>query len=214
MAERLAILERHVAALEARVFTQPVVIPEPAFKPEDKIDPALVAMATDKKLIGFCGARRVPKDYYDRDFEYRRNCIDAQSVDQLCKCVLFEAKDAPDPLKRFICVVVQYVDKIGQGRLMEVASRVLGRRVADISMAKEEDAMKLSGSEHNAMTPVLMRPTKEFEKYQVPVILSERIAALNPPFFWLGGGEVDVKFGIDTRKFVEVFHPVIANISG
>ena len=55
---------------------------------------------------------------------------------------------------------------------------------------------------------------KEFEKYQVPVILSERIAALNPPFFWLGGGEVDVKFGIDTRKFVEVFHPVIANISG
>ena len=213
MSDRLDVLEKHIAALEAAVFTQPVVIPEPAFKPEDKIDQALIDMATKRGLVGFCGARRVPKDYYDRDFEYRRGCIDAQTIDQLCKCVLFEVKDTPDPLKRFVCVVIQYVDKISQPRLLDITARVVGRRVTDVSMAKEEDATKLSGSEHNAMTPVLMRPSKDFEKYQVPVILSERIAALNPPFFWLGGGEVDVKFGIDTRKFVEVFKPVIANIS-
>lgn len=211
--DRLAVIERHIEDLEASVFKQKVLIPEPAFVASDKIDPDLVRMAETKNLMGFCAARRVPSDYYERDFEFRRSCLNAQSVDQLCKCVLFEIKDGPDPLRRFICIVVQYVDKISQRKLMHIATKIAGRRVADVSMAREEDATQLSGFEHNAMTPVLMKPTAAFAKYDVAVVLSERIAALDPSFFWLGGGDVDVKFGIDTRKFVEVFKPTIFDIS-
>ena len=213
MEAKIALLERHVAELEAQVFQNKVVIPEPSFIPEQNIDPELIKMSEEKKLMGFCGARRVPADYYEKDFEYRRDCIGAQHINQLTKCVLFEIKDTPDELKKYICVVVQYVDKISQRKLLQVASSVVGKKVVDVTMAKEEEATKLSGSEHNAMTPVFMRPTKEFAKYNVPVILSEKIAALDPPFFWLGGGEVDVKYGIDTRKFVEIFKPIIYNIS-
>ena len=164
-------------------------------------------------MAGFCGARRVPPDYYEKDYEYRKTCIGAQSIEQLCKCVLFEVKDSGDPLKRFVCVVVQYVDRIGQKKLLKAVSAALGKKVVDVTMAKEEDAMQLSGSEHNAMTTVLMKPSAAYAKYPVPIILSERIAALDPPFFWLGGGEIDVKFGIETRKFVQVFHPIIFDIS-
>ncbi|OHS99435.1 hypothetical protein TRFO_08356 [Tritrichomonas foetus] len=213
MEEQLQILEKHVASLEARIFDKPVVIPEPPFRPEDHIDPGLIQMSKDRHLDGFCAARRVPADYYQRELEYRRDCIGAQSIDQLCKCVIYEIKDTPDPLKRYICLVVQYVDKISPQKLLDVASVVCGKKVTEVTQAKEEDATKLSGSINNAMTPVYLRPTKDFAKYHVAVVLSDKIASLNPPFFWLGGGEVDVKYGITTQKFVSTFNPIIYNIS-
>jgi prolyl-tRNA editing enzyme YbaK/EbsC (Cys-tRNA(Pro) deacylase) len=212
MAE-IEVLERHVTNLEAIVFDKRVVIPDPPFPPEDQLNPALVKVAEDLKLTGFCGARRVPSDYYEKEFEYRRQCLQAQSIDQLCKCVLFEIKDCPDPIRKYVCVIVQYIDKIGQRKLLDICSKIVGRKVTDVSLAKENDAVKLSGCKYNAMTPVLMKPAKGFEKYKMKVVLSERIAALNPQFFWLGGGEVDVKFGIQTVKFVEKFDPIIYDIS-
>lgn len=213
MEAKLQTLEKHVSELEKIIFSKPVIIPDPPFRPEDHIDPGLIQMSKDRHLEGFCAARRVPSDYYQRDLEYRRNCVGAQSIDQLCKCVIYEIKDAPDPLKRFICLVVQYVDKISPSKLQDVATLVCNHRVSDISNAKEEDAVQLSGSINNAMTPVYLRPSKEYQKYHVAVILSEKIVALNPPFFWLGGGEVDVKFGIQTQKFVTTFNPIIYNFS-
>ena len=213
MEQKLQILEKHVSELEKVIFSRKVIIPDPPFRPEDHIDPGLIQMAKDRHLEGFCAARRVPSDYYQRDLEYRRNSIDSQSVDQLCKCVIYEIKDAPDPLKRFICLVVQYVDRISPQKLLDVASMICDHQVSDVSNAKEEDAQELSGSKYNAMTPVYLRPSKEYQKYHVTVVLSEKIAALNPPFFWLGGGEVDVKFGIQTQKFVSTFNPIIYNFS-
>ena len=213
MQEQLELLEKHVSALEKVIFTEPVVIPDPPFRPEDHIDPGLIQMSKDRGLEGFCGARRVPSDYYNRELEYRRNCVGAQSIDQVCKCVIYEIKDSPDPLKKYICFVVQYVDKISTKKLLEISSEVVGKKVQDVSLANEADATNLSGSINNAMTPVYLRPAKGYEKYQVTIILSQKIAALNPQFFWLGGGEVDVKFGINTLKFVTTFKPLIYDIS-
>jgi hypothetical protein len=210
----LDVLDAHVSSLESLVFKQPLILPDPPFLPSDHIDPALNSVASHPRLSGVSGARRVPSDYYERDsLEYRRDCIGAQSIEQLCKCVLFEVKDAPDPLKKFICVVVQYIDRISQPKLLDVCGRLLGVKVSDVSLAKEEDASGLSGSLYNGMTPVLMRPRKGFEKFSVGLVLSRRIAGLDPRFFWLGGGEVDVKFGVSTVAFVARFKPYIFDIS-
>lgn len=215
----LEALEAHVSALEALVFAEPPVVPAPALLPADAIDPALAAVMADPLLAGACAARRVPADYYERaldgvpDLAYRRGCVGARSVDQLCKCVLFEARDAPDPLRRFVCVVVQYIDRISSQKLIDVCGRVLGRRVADVSLAREEDAAGLSGSAYNGMTPALLRPRAGYERFAVALVLSRRIAALPERFFWLGGGEVDVKFGVTTAAFVARFRPVISDVS-
>jgi hypothetical protein len=207
-------LASHVSTLEALVFKHKVIFPDPPFLQSDAIDPELIALAADPILAGRCGARRVPSDYYVRDsLEYRRDCIGAQSIDQLCKCVLFEIKDAPDPLKRFVCVVVQYIDRISQPKLLNVCSQVVGGRVSDVSFAKDEEAVGLSGSVYNGITPVLLRPRPGYEKFQVALVLSKRIAGLDPRFFWLVGGEVDVKFGIETAAFVRRFKPLIVDIS-
>jgi hypothetical protein len=209
----IALLEKHVQALERSVFTHPLVIPSPPFPESDHLEPALVQVASDPLLAGSCAARRVPPDYYERDFEYRRGILEADSTAQLCKCVLFEIKDAPSPTGRFVCVVVQYIDKISQPKLLAACSAAAGAKVTGVTMAKEEDAVGLSGSSYNGMTPILMRPDAAHAAFDVKVILSRPIAALDPPFFWLGGGEVDVKFGVMTVAFVRKLKPIIFDIS-
>jgi hypothetical protein len=213
MEEKLALLEKLVTNLEKIVYKEKVVIPDPVVREEDKINPDLIKMMKEKNLWEFSGVRRVPEDYYTGELEYRKQCLGCQKIDQLCKCVLFEARDCPDPLKKFICVVVQYVDKVDSGKLQAVVSQALGTKVSDISLANEAEAIQLTGSEHNAMTPVFMVPTEEYKKYKVTNILSQKIAAIDPTFFWLGGGEVDVKYGIETRKFITTFKPIVADIS-
>ncbi|KMZ57497.1 Proline--tRNA ligase, partial [Zostera marina] len=45
------------------------------------------------------------------------------------------------------------------------------------------------------------------------VILDEAIVKLKPDFFWLGGGEVDLKLGIRTRQFLKSFKPFVIRCS-
>jgi hypothetical protein len=46
------------------------------------------------------------------------------------------------------------------------------------------------------------------------VILDEAILRLNPDFFWLGGGEIDLKLGIRTSEFIDFAKPFIVSCSG
>ncbi|KAB5564374.1 hypothetical protein DKX38_004428 [Salix brachista] len=46
------------------------------------------------------------------------------------------------------------------------------------------------------------------------VILDEAILRLNPDFFWLGGGEIDLKLGIRTSEFIDLVKPFIVSCSG
>lgn len=58
---------------------------------------------------------KVPPDYYDRDLEYRRACLEAPSIEHLCKTIVFEntkAHPSVDGCKnpsnsKYYCVIVQ-----------------------------------------------------------------------------------------------------------
>ena len=39
--------------------------------------------------------KRVPDNYYTQDLEYRRNCLQAASIQHLCKSLLFENPRLP-----------------------------------------------------------------------------------------------------------------------
>lgn len=45
----------------------------------------------------------------------------------------------------------------------------------------------------------------------VQVILSDAIVKLEAGFFWLGGGEVDLKLGIRTSDFVRIINPFVVD---
>lgn len=63
---------------------------------------------------------------------------------------------------------------------------------------------QLSGYLHNAVTPVgLATP--------LPIIMSHKIAALKPDFFFLGGGEVDLKVGFKASEFIKQYQPYVVD---
>ena len=45
------------------------------------------------------------------------------------------------------------------------------------------------------------------------VIIDEAITKLDEDFFWLGGGEVDLKLGMRTSEFLKAFNPFVVNCS-
>lgn len=63
---------------------------------------------------------------------------------------------------------------------------------------------QLTGFRHNAVSPVgLATP--------LPIILSDRVAALQPPVFWLGGGEADLKVCLPVERFVEAYGATVVD---
>lgn len=45
------------------------------------------------------------------------------------------------------------------------------------------------------------------------VIIDEAITKLDEDFFWLGGGEVDLKLGMRTSQFLKAFNPFVVTCS-
>jgi prolyl-tRNA editing enzyme YbaK/EbsC (Cys-tRNA(Pro) deacylase) len=48
-------------------------------------------------------------------------------------------------------------------------------------------------------------------KTPLPVILSHQIAKLQPDFFFLGAGEVDLKVGLRAAEFIKVYQPMVVD---
>ena len=49
---------------------------------------------TDKGVTSFC-FKRVPEQYYQEDLEVRRSCLQAASIQHLCKSLVFENPRLP-----------------------------------------------------------------------------------------------------------------------
>ena len=86
----------------------------------------------------------------------------------------------------------------------------IGKKHFKYRLAEEDDAYSLSGYKYNAITPFFMRDNS------LKIILSRTIASgLNPGFFWLGGGRVELKLGVSVDEFLAYFgeRVIVANIS-
>jgi prolyl-tRNA editing enzyme YbaK/EbsC (Cys-tRNA(Pro) deacylase) len=46
---------------------------------------------------------------------------------------------------------------------------------------------------------------------RLPIVISHCIPVLQPDFFFLGGGEVDVKMGLSAAAFVEAYQPLVVD---
>lgn len=64
----------------------------------------------------------------------------------------------------------------------------------------------------------MMSQSTKLAKYltqRIPpqVIIDEAITKLDEDFFWLGGGEVDLKLGMRTSQFLNAFRPFVVKCS-
>ncbi|KAL6550158.1 hypothetical protein OROMI_020646 [Orobanche minor] len=112
---------------------------------------------------------------------------------------------------KYYVVVVQYTARFNaetvKNFLYTLNDGKISKKRFNMRLAPEETSMKLTGFEHNGVTCIGM-------KTGIPVILDEPIVKLNPDFFWLAGGEVDLKIGIRTPEFIDYVKPFIINCSG
>lgn len=159
--------------------------------------------------------KRVPSNYYDRTFEERRDLLGAASVDHLCKSIVMVNTQAHESVRdcsdynnsKFYVVIVQYTARLNAEKVKQFVYSLNNGKIPkkrfNMRLAPEDEAYRLTGFSHNAVTPIGM-------KSQIPVILSDAIPKLQPKFFWLGGGDIDLKLGINTEEFIKMFNPFIA----
>ncbi|KAL0329573.1 UNVERIFIED_CONTAM: hypothetical protein Sradi_4944000, partial [Sesamum radiatum] len=112
---------------------------------------------------------------------------------------------------KYYVVVVQYTARFNaetvKNFLYALNNGKISKKKFNMRLAPEETSAKLTGYERNGVTCIGM-------KTDIPVILDEAITKLNPDFFWLGGGEIDLKLGIRTSEFINYVNPFIVNCSG
>ncbi|OAY75720.1 hypothetical protein ACMD2_09800 [Ananas comosus] len=162
--------------------------------------------------------KRVPSDYYDRSLEERRDILGAPSIDHLCKSIVLVNTQAPASVtdcsnhsnSKYYIVVIQYKARLNAENIKNfiytLNDRQIPKKKFNFRLAPEEESVALTGYVHNAVTCIGM-------KTNIPVILDEAIAKLEPNFFWLGGGEVDLKLGIRTPQFINAVNPFVVSCS-
>ncbi|KAL0716757.1 hypothetical protein Bca4012_066079 [Brassica carinata] len=162
--------------------------------------------------------KRVSPDYYDWPLESRRDVLRASSVDHLCKSIVLVNTQASSNVldcsdrnnSKYYVVVVQYTARFNaeavKNFLYSLNEGKIPKKRFNLRLAPEETSIQLTGFEHNAVTCVGM-------KTSIPVILDEAITKLKPDFFWLGGGEIDLKLGVRTSEFLDFVKPFVVACS-
>eukprot|EP00882_Tetradesmus_deserticola_P012568 GHRQ01013321.1.p2 GENE.GHRQ01013321.1~~GHRQ01013321.1.p2 ORF type:complete len:135 (+),score=65.57 GHRQ01013321.1:1563-1967(+) len=107
---------------------------------------------------------------------------------------------------KYYVVVVQYTARLNADKLKNIIHKLNGGRIGkqyfNMRLCPEDVSDALSGYEHNAVSPIGI-------KTPLPIILSHRIAKLEPDFFFIGAGEVDLKLGLHASEFIEQYRPMV-----
>jgi len=158
-----------------------------------------------------------PPNYFDLTFEERAAFLGAPSTFHLCKTIVarnafFQEEFKGDPFyPRYVLIIVQFESKIISQRIVNIMKKFqndgcqltglpqVSNKGFKFRNAEDHEAFDLTGMEFNGITPFFMRDDK------VPIILSEDIASLDPPYFWFGGGRIEVKMGVSVEDFCKFF---------
>lgn len=162
----------------------------------------------------------VPNDYYSRPLDWRRQTLRAGSVNQLCKSIILEnthctRSDCKDRQNaRYYVALFQYVERFDAEKLMRFVHGMnpdLGKKKFNFRVCdKGED---ITGFSNNAIPPFGFSKTWSgtTEAVDIPIVLSRNVAATHQ--FWMGGGHVDCKLRADTKEFLALLTPFVADIT-
>lgn len=153
---------------------------------------------------------RAPPEYYDRPLEFRQAIVGAASVHHLCKTIVMEntrVEENQPGVTKYWMVIVQYTARLHSDKLrnfVRAHDGNLTKNQVNMRLCPEDVSGRLTGFEHNGVSPIGVRT-------ELPIIMSDRIAALQPDLFWLGAGEVDLKVGMSAADFVKTHKPNVVD---
>lgn len=106
---------------------------------------------------------------------------------------------------KYYLIVIQYTARLNAEKLRHYVYKLSGGQVAkkwyNMRLAPEAASDELTGFEHNGVSPIGI-------KTRIPIIMSHKIAELQPDTFFLGAGEVDLKVGMSAADFVAAYQPM------
>ncbi|KAK2951612.1 putative YbaK/aminoacyl-tRNA synthetase-associated domain [Blattamonas nauphoetae] len=158
--------------------------------------------------------KAVTTDYYQQTLEQRRAQLSAPSVYHLCKSMLMKNtkcknKDCSDPNDSlyYLCTV-QYMAKLDCQKIYRVVRTLANglKKHFHFRLAPDSEQAVLTGYPHGGVTPFGM-------KTKIPLILDERVTKLKPAIFFVGGGDVATKVSISVQEFIDICHPIVADIA-
>eukprot|EP00177_Eucheuma_denticulatum_P002218 GFKZ01003970.1.p1 GENE.GFKZ01003970.1~~GFKZ01003970.1.p1 ORF type:complete len:279 (-),score=26.58 GFKZ01003970.1:150-863(-) len=216
----IALLESRVRALEQSRPTPPSTSgPQPPPLSIDSFSNHMVVLAT---AAGFTRTlfTRCPPEYYEWPLERRRRLLNAASPHHLTKSIVLENtrhpathdRNADVVAARYICCVVPYTAKIDSDLLRDVIRRDGMKRgvkvpgVRGMNWRLAGDCEGVTGYEPNAVTPLGIRT-------RMPVVVAKQVAQLEPGEFWLGGGEVSLKWRVEWEEFKKAFSPIVLDFA-
>ena len=83
----------------------------------------------------------------------------------------------------------------------------ISKKKFHFQLASEEDNIKLSGFEHNAIAPFGLLQ-------KIPMVIDSKcVAVSNPSILMLGGGKVDVKLCIPTADLIRATGAIVGSIT-
>ncbi|CAN8075012.1 unnamed protein product [Agarophyton chilense] len=217
--EALKDLDARVASLEKRENkgNRRTALKSKISGPPEAIDPfanhirvlALAAGFRDIRLV------RCPDPYYSWTLEKRRAYLNAPAIAHLTKSIVMEntrhegPSDASHPTtSRYLCCVVPYFAKIDSDKLRASIRSMfsdLGLPTPSLKAFNYrlgEDCIGVTGYVPNGVTPLgLSTP--------MPVVVAKQISELRPEEFWLGAGEVSLKWRVLLPEFFSAFNPFV-----
>lgn len=221
-------LEKRIALLEPKrgkqsapsVNPSSVNITEAAVEASDDFAMSMTvkALASGLKRMQFV---RCADDYYTWTLEKRRRYLNAPSTSHLCKSIVMcntywtssDDADELDPFNsRYYCCIVSYDTKLSASDLMRIIkdiNKAAGRTPPTnkaLHFRLAEDCIGVTGFPPNGVTPVGMTTP-------MPIVLDKKLTTLEPPMFWMGGGEVSLKLSVDTQEFISCFDPIIGTVT-
>jgi prolyl-tRNA editing enzyme YbaK/EbsC (Cys-tRNA(Pro) deacylase) len=111
---------------------------------------------------------------------------------------------------KYVAVVVQYTDKISTKKLnlyvRKLAGSVQSSKCFNMRVMPEEIALKLTGYGKNGVSPIGML-------HNVLVLVTDKIAQLDPHLVYLGAGHVDWKIGISVSHLLQVTNSHVVDLS-
>eukprot|EP00004_Rigifila_ramosa_P020673 TRINITY_DN5396_c0_g1_i1.p1 TRINITY_DN5396_c0_g1~~TRINITY_DN5396_c0_g1_i1.p1 ORF type:complete len:311 (-),score=64.09 TRINITY_DN5396_c0_g1_i1:41-943(-) len=156
----------------------------------------------------------VERNYYSLTLEQRRAMVHAPSIHSLCKSIIFENtqckfSDCSDKdHSRYYCVVLQYTARFHTQKFLTWAKSLkrdssFSKAHFSFRVAPEDVSERLTGFGHNAVTPLGMLT-------DIPIVMSHTVPS---DFFFLGGGHVDVKWGVSTAEFVRALGARVVDVT-
>lgn len=221
LCEKLRCLESRLGALEKRERSkeQSSTICWAENQPEEAMDAFANYMRMRAVAAGFKDTRlvRCPDPYYSWTLEQRRAYLRAPSIRHLTKSIVMVntrhkdngSSDVRDPTSsRFLCCIVPYGAKIDSDKLRSGIRDMFAERSLPTPAVKSfnyrlvEECLDVTGYVPNGVTPLGIRTP-------MPIVVATPIKDLRPKEFWLGAGEVSLKWRVRLDEFFDVFQPFV-----